>query len=161
MRHGRKSKAQRFDGFKVAIATEPETELILDVTDMPASDGDGRHLVPTIERVAEHAGVTVERVIGDGAYGSGENFMACAAHPGQAVDLVTPLQRPDDPEVAISAFTIDVEQRTATCPAGQTARGVWTGANHRPIMRFTFDRAVCETCRLFARCVHSQHKGER
>ncbi len=159
MRHGRKSKAQRFDGFKVAVATEPETELILDVADMPASDGDGRHLVPTIVRVEAHTGITVERVIGDGAYGSGENFMACAAHPGHAVDLVTPLQRPDDPEVAISAFTIDVDRRTASCPAGQPARGVWTGANHRPIMRFTFARNVCEGCRLFARCVRSQHKG--
>jgi hypothetical protein len=26
-------------------------------------------------------------------------------------------------------------------------------------MRFTFTRSVCEACRLFARCVHSQHKG--
>lgn len=150
MRHRRKSKAPRCDGFKVAIATEPETELILDVADIPASVGDGRHLVPTIERVKAHAGhrrtghrrwrVWLRREL----HGLGD-------HRGQAVDLVTPSQRPNDPEVAISAFTIGVDQRTVACPVGQTARGVWTGANHRPIMRFTFARAACEACRLFAR----------
>ena len=35
MRHGRKSKAQRFDGFKVSVATDADSELILDIQDMP------------------------------------------------------------------------------------------------------------------------------
>ena len=34
MRHGRKSRAQRFDGFKVAVSTEQTSELILDVADI-------------------------------------------------------------------------------------------------------------------------------
>ena len=45
----------------------PQSELILDVADMTASGGDGQHLLPAIQRVEEHIGVTVERVIGDGA----------------------------------------------------------------------------------------------
>ena len=73
MRHGRKSSAQRFDGFKVATTTEQTSGLILDIADMPAAGSDGRELMPSIERIERHGGVTVDQVIADGAYGSGEN----------------------------------------------------------------------------------------
>lgn len=100
MRHGRKSQAQRFDGFKAAVAIDAESELILDVADVTAAGGDGQHLLPAVQRVEEHVGVTVERAIGDGAYGSGENRAACANYPDHPIDLVSPQARPDDPEVA-------------------------------------------------------------
>jgi len=83
MRHGRKSAAQRFNGFKVSVATELTSEMILDIADIPAPGSDGQQLLPTVERVEAHAGVTVESVIGDGAYGSGDNREA-----------VRPLSRP-------------------------------------------------------------------
>ena len=67
MRHGRKSSAQRFDGFKAAVTTEQSSEMIVDIQDIPAAGSDGQALMPTIERVEQHAGVTVEQVIGDGA----------------------------------------------------------------------------------------------
>jgi hypothetical protein len=53
--------------------------------------------------VEEHVGVTVERAVGDGAYGSGENPAACANYPAHPIDLVSPQARPDDPEVDKSA----------------------------------------------------------
>ena len=83
MRHGRKSNAQRFDGFKAAVTTEQSSEMIVDIQDIPAAGSDGQELMPTIERVEQHAGVTVERVLGDGAYGSGENRAACATHQAE------------------------------------------------------------------------------
>ncbi len=92
MRHGRKSASRRFDGFKVSVATEADSELIMDMADMPASEGDGKELLPTVERVEEHAHVRVGRVIGDGAYPSGENLAGCADHPGHPVELVSPLE---------------------------------------------------------------------
>jgi hypothetical protein len=97
MRHGRKSKASRFDGFKIEVATEQTSELILDIADVSASGSDGQHLMPTVERVDTHAGVEVERVIGDGAFGSGDNRAACANRCSPPVDLVTPMARPADP----------------------------------------------------------------
>ena len=123
MRHGRKSSAVRFDGFKAAVTTEQSSELILDIQDIRAAGSDGQELMPTIERVEQHAGVTVERIIGDGAYGSGENRAACATHQSQPVDLVAPLARPNDPEVDKSAFAIDLAAQTATCPQGHTVTG--------------------------------------
>jgi hypothetical protein len=94
MRHGRKSKAHRFDGFKVVVSTEQSSELILDIADVTASGSDGAHLLSTIQRTEAEAEVVVERVIGDGAFGSGENRAACDDYPDHAVDLVSPVAKP-------------------------------------------------------------------
>jgi len=115
MRHGHKSQAQRFNGFKVSVTTEPNQR---DDRGRPGHHGggsDGQELMPTIERVEQHTGVTVEQMLGDGAYGSGANRAACAAHN---VDLLAPVRQPADPVVDKSAFQIDLAQQTATCPQG-------------------------------------------
>ena len=159
MRHGRKSQAQRFDGFKAAVAIDAESALILDVADVCASGGDGQHLLPAIQRVEEQVGVTVERAIGDGAYGSGENRAACTNYADHPIDLISPQARPADPEVDKSAFEIDLETKTATCPTGQRVTGKPTQSHGRPALKFHFERAACEACPLFARCVQSKVRG--
>jgi hypothetical protein len=160
MRHGRKSSAQRFDGFKTAVTTEQSSELILDIQDMRATGSDGQELMPTLARVEQHVGVTVERVIGDGAYGSGENRAACATRQDQPVDLVAPLARPADPPVDKAAFAIDLAAQRATCPQGHTVTGqAGSPKLGLPTLRFTFPRATCEACSLFKRCVKSKTAG--
>jgi hypothetical protein len=160
MRHGRKSSAHLFNGFKVSVSTDQHSEMILDIADVTASGSDGAHLLPIIERVEEQAAVTVDRAIGDGAYGSGKNRAACAQRPDHAIDLVSPLAQPADPEVDKSAFTIDLEARTATCPQAHTVRGQPAGKEAgQDTWLFTFPRARCEACSLFARCVRSQKTG--
>jgi transposase len=160
MRHGRKSSAHRFDGFKVAVSTDESSELILDIADITAMGSDGAQLMPTIQRVEAEAQVVVERAIGDGAYGSGKNRAACAEYEPEAIDLVSPLARPSDPEVHKSAFEIDLERETATCPREHTVEGR-TGSRRdgKSTLRFSFPRATCETCDLFERCVRSKQSG--
>ena len=157
MRHGHKSSAQRFNGFKVSVTTEQSSEMILDIQDIPAAGSDGQALIPTIERVEQHAGVTVKQVIGDGAYGSGENRATCAA---AHIDLMAPVMQPQDPSVAKSAFQVDLEQQTAICPQGQTASGKPGPKEHGlPTLQFAFARATCAACPLFKRCVKSKVAG--
>jgi hypothetical protein len=160
MRHGRKSSARLFNGFKASVSTELHSELILDIADVTASGSDGAHLLPIVERVEEQAKVTVERVIGDGAYGSGKNRAACDNYPRHAIDLVSPLARPSDPEVDKSAFDIDLDALTATCPQGHTSTGQRAGKQDgQQMWLFTFPRATCEACPLFERCVRSKKTG--
>lgn len=159
MRHGRKSKAQRFDGFKVVVSTEQSSELLLDIADITASGSDGTHLMPTIERTEAETAVTVERAIGDGAYGSGKNRAACAERD-ESIDLVSPLAKPSDPEVHKSAFKIDLQAQSATCPQGHTTTGKpGPKQDGRPTWLFAFPRATCEACPLFERCVRSKKTG--
>jgi hypothetical protein len=113
MRHGRKSSAQRFDAFKAAVTSEQASEMILDIQDMPTVGGDGQELQPTIARIEQSADVIVERVIGDGAYGSGANRAACATRQDHPIDLVAPVNLPEHPDVDKTAFAIDLEADTA------------------------------------------------
>jgi hypothetical protein len=160
MRHGRKSSAHLFNGFKVSVSTDQHSELILDIADVTASGSDGAHLLPIIARVEEQADVTVDRVMGDGAYGSGKNRAACDKYAGHAIDLVSPLARPSDPEVDKSAFQIDLDARTATCPQGHTVTGQPGGKEDgQDTWLSTFLRATCEACSLFERCVRSKKTG--
>jgi len=160
MRHGHKSKARRFDGFKALIATEQSSEMILDIADIPAAGSEGRHLLPAVKRTEAHAGVMVERVIGDGAFGSAELRAACASHEDHSIDLLAPLAQPDDVAVAKSAFQLDLDSGTATCPQGQKVAGrPGPEEDGRPTFLFTFPRAACEACPLFDRCVHSKKAG--
>jgi len=160
MRHGRKSKSQRFDGYKVSVSTESTSNMILDIASVSASGSDGAHLLPTIQRTEEQTGVTIEGVMGDGAYGSGKNLAACATHTPHPIDLLTPMSRPRDAAVDKSAFEIDLEKGLATCPQGHTTIGRPSSRGRgRPRLKFTFKRADCEACPLFARCVRSQKTG--
>jgi hypothetical protein len=160
MRHGRKSGSRCFNGFKTSVSTEVSSEMILDIMDVPAPGSDGAHLMPMIERVEANADVRVERVIGDGAYGSGDNRAACANRPDHSIDLVSPMRRPLDPEVHKSAFDIDLENQRATCPQAYTVAGKQRKDQQgEPILTFAFDRSSCETCPLFSRCVRSKKAG--
>jgi Transposase DDE domain len=103
--------------------------------------------------------VTVAQVMGDGAYGSGQNLAGCANYPGHPVDLVVPLERPADPAVHKSAFAIDLVAKTATCPQGHTVTGTAATVYGVPGLEFGFARATCEACPLFARCVKAKLKG--
>jgi len=161
MRHGRKSAAHKFNGYKTSTSLDQASELILDIADLPATDGDGKTLIPAIDRIEEHSGVIVESALGDGAYGSGENRAACAERPENPIDLLCPMRRPSDPEVDKSAFTLDFEAQTATCPHGQTvcASSSKTDDDNRTTYKFIFGRSICLTCPLFERCVRSQTTG--
>jgi len=115
MRHGRKSAAQRFDGRKWQVAEDPSSELLLAVEPVPANVGDGRDLLAVIEQVEAQADVTVERAIADGAYGTGDNRAACAA---RGTDLVSPWAVLPNPDVAKTAFAIDLTARHRHLSAG-------------------------------------------
>ncbi len=161
MRHGRKSKAHRFNGFKVVVSTEESSQLIVDIADVTASGSDGAHLMPTIERTEAEAEVTVERAIGDGAFGSGKNRAACDNYrEDDPIDLVSPVAKPSNPKVHKSAFEIDLEGQTATCPQGHTVTGkISSKGDGLSTGLFIFPRATCEACPLFKQCVRSKKNG--
>ncbi len=158
MRHGHKSAAKHFDGRKVTVATDAESELVLAVEPMPANRTDGAELLDVVDRVESQTGVTVAQVLGDTSYGTADNRADCAA---RGIELVSPLPEAADPTVAKAAFGLDLDTPSATCPAGQTTTTVSHArdAQGRPVLRFHFPRAVCEACPLFARCVQSQTEG--
>lgn len=128
-RHGHKTSARGFDGYKGHAAIDPDSEIITATVVTPGNVGDGSvaeelitDLLETDARSAdppadpsESAGPAA--VYGDNAYGTG-SFHACLEEAG--IESKCKTQRP----VAAGGlftkdrFQIDVDRATVTCPAG-------------------------------------------
>jgi IS5 family transposase len=145
-RHVHKSPHRAYDGFKAHVAVEPDTGLITNCALTKAS-GPGNHEVAVgLKLLAEEPHSLT--VLADAAYGSGE-FRAQLAARGHT-DRVDPprARRPFDGGFTVDDFTVDHDNRTATCPNGQT----------RPISRsgHAFFGKACTDCPLRARCTRSR-----
>lgn len=158
MRHGRKSKAKRFDGHKAAVAVDPESQLITAVDVLPGNAPDHEQALELVEQSEQNAEVEVEESIGDCAYGDGATRQEFADAGRKLVAKV-----PDRPQTAHfpkEDFRIDLATMTCTCPAGQACRTVVPQGRRQDreghavaVQGFAFDPAVCAACPLRAQCV--------
>lgn len=175
-RHGHKTAARGFDGYKGHVAIDPDSELITATTVTAGNVGDARAAddlladdLPAGEPSAadepsdERAGAyspehdvddeqPVERlsVYGDSAYGAGA--LLDALEDADA-DIMCKVQPPTalGGRYAKDAFQIDLHAGVVTCPAGQVAslRAIKDGQ----IARFA---DACSGCPLAARCTTSK-----
>jgi transposase len=161
MRHGRKSKAKRFDGHKAAIAVDPESQLITAADVLPGNAPDNERALELVKESEANAEVEVEETLGDCAYGDGLTRQEFADAERKLVARV-----PDRPKTGYFAkgdFQIDLtdpKAPTCTCPAGQqTTRLVgksgYKDRNGKNVQAnaFQFDPALCDLCPLRAQCV--------
>ncbi len=73
MRHGRKSASKRFDGHKLSIATEVESQLITAVDVLEGSAPDDEDALEMAQESGRVLEAEVGEALGDCAYGDGEN----------------------------------------------------------------------------------------
>jgi IS5 family transposase len=144
-RHVHKNRRTYRDGFKAHVSVEPDTGLIV-ATDLTAGNvPDGPIGVELLADEPEPV-----EVLADSAYGSGETRTELEkAHHTQTIKPIPLRRSTDDPDAfTIDDFDIDLEARTATCPAGNTV----------PINRVNeaiFGRR-CEGCPMRPRCTHAK-----
>jgi hypothetical protein len=173
-RHGHKTSAHGFDGYKGHVAIDPDSELVTATTVTAGNCGDAASMadllkgdlpapaitdkaggeapdtdeVPTAPLAAP--GVCVEpeplTVYGDAAYGAGE--MLDLLNEAGAANRCK-VQPPVAPagHFAKDAFTIDLETGTVTCPAGQTV-----SLSPRGDGSVACFGDACATCPLVERC---------
>jgi len=185
-RHGHKTSARGYDGYKGHIAIDPESEIITAAEATAANIGDGsvakellRDVVPTTEThegesasTESSAGTTrpegepVE-VYGDSSYGTAENLKHLEGHGVIPNVKVQPAVAPGEGMFSQDAFEIDIDKGTARCPGGVLVQ----------LRRNKDDRALadfgphCEGCALRPKCttsssgrtisVHPEHKRIR
>jgi hypothetical protein len=148
MRHGRKSRQQRFDGYKLsATATNTTEPLITAVGVAPASEQDGPQAKQLVDCQPEQR--RPERLLGDTAYGTGPVRAELAE---REVEMLAPVPAGTTKEgrLAKRDFRIDIEAGTVICPAGQTAPIRTEPSGKR---RASFAKHACDACPLRARCV--------
>jgi len=71
MRHGRKSASKRFNGHKVAVAVDLESQLIAGVEVLAGNAGDQEKAVDLVHQSERVMEAEVVETVGDCAYGSG------------------------------------------------------------------------------------------
>jgi transposase len=152
MRHGRKSASKRFDGYKAAVAVDTDEPLIVAVDVLAGNAPDAEDALELIEQAEANTGCVVDETMGDCAYGSGETRQAFA-EAGRTIVAKVPAAS-NQGCFPKTAFVLDLDATSATCPAGQTTQDF--KANPAGGGQFRFAPAVCAACPLRAQCVRGR-----
>lgn len=149
-RHGHKTSARGFDGYKGHIATDPDSEIITATVVTPGNAGDASvatELIKDLTTDTDDGDNGARVVYGDSAYGSGE-FQAHLERNG-----IESLCRTQPPTVRKGLFSkdrfrVDLETDTVTCPNDVTVN-ISRNANGDGVAYF---RDACASCSLASRC---------
>lgn len=152
VRHGRKSASKRFNGFKADVATDKESQIIPAFEVLSGDAGDASNALSLVEQAERNTGMEVADSTGDCAYGGGPTRKAFAEADRELMAKV-PQEASRKGLFGKSAFEIDVEQNTVTCPGGQVARTY--RENEDGSKTFVFG-SVCATCPLKELCTSSK-----
>jgi hypothetical protein len=163
-RHGHKTSARGFDGYKGHIAVDPDSEIITATHVTAGNAGDASQAETLLKDVlpvpnpddqarAEHPPAESAEVYGDASYGSAElleKVQAGGLHAYLKVQLPAP---PHRGLFSLEDFKIDVQGGTAACPRGIVVK-LRTATNGTRVGDF---RGHCADCPLRARCTSSKN----
>ena len=150
MRHGRKSKSKRFNGYKEHIAADLDSELILACAITPANRPE-EEATPQLQKDMEHQGINIGEFAIDRAYVNSDLTASVLNKGGEIV--AKPWRAQNRPDLFTKTdFKLDLRSKTITCPAGQVE-------HFEAGEVVEFDPEVCGGCPLRAQCTHSASGG--
>jgi hypothetical protein len=151
MRHGRKSKSKRFNGFKRHIAADADRGLILACAITPANRPED-DAMPSLTVDMAHQGLAVDHLLIDRGYINSTLVDDVLARRGKIV--CKPWKSHNGSLFPKSAFTLNIRDRTIACPNGQV-QGFSLGTV------VEFDPDVCDRCALRAQCTTAEFGNGR
>jgi hypothetical protein len=119
-RHGHKTAARGFDGYKGHVAVDPDSEIITDTTVTPGNAGDASVATDLIDDLLGDDGRADDaKVYGDSAYGTGEFQQRL---DDEDINSGCRTQPPSAPTGRFGKdhFDINLDHDTVTCPARVT-----------------------------------------
>ena len=147
MRHGRKSKSKRFDGFKEHVAYALDMHAILACAVTPANRPEEEGAAPIGEDI-NRQGFTLSEIHIDRAYVNSP-LVSMVQGAGGTVFAKPWALRAIKPGLFSKAdFRIDLRTETITCPAGEVEP-------FEPGETVHFDPEVCGACPLRANCTQA------
>ena len=164
-RHGHKTAARGFDGYKGHVAIDPDSELITDTAVSAGNVGDAAVAAELVADLAqdhdsgegspggqepnpESEQEQGPAVYGDAAYGSSGQFLEHLA--GAGIDSRCKTQPPTSPGAMFTkdTFVIDLDTATVSCPSGVTT-AIRRDRNGDGTARFG---SACADCPLRGQC---------
>ncbi len=147
MRHGRKSRSKRFDGYKEHIARDLDMPAILACAVTPANRPEEEGAEPIAEDI-DRQGFTVSELHVDRAYVNSP-VVSTVVSGGGSVFSKPWGQRAAKPGLFSKAdFRINLRMQTITCPAGEVEP-------FEPGETVHFDPEACGACPLRANCTQA------
>jgi len=146
MRHGRKSKSKRFNGFKRHIAADVDRDLILACAITPANRPEDEAM-PSLTTDMERQGLDVDHLLIDRGYINSSLVDTVLSRRGKIV--CKPWKSHNGRLFPKSAFRLNLRDRTIACPQGHVQR-FSLGAV------VEFDPDICDHCPLRARCTTAE-----
>jgi len=142
MRHGRKSKAKTFNGYKRHVLGLAGTDLIAGALVRPANSPEHETLAPLVEDARRHG--EVEEILIDRAFLSSTHIPTLRKRG--VVIRSKPWPSRNAGRFTKEAFAIRLDRSEVECPAGKRARIRRLGS----VVHFA--KAACEACELRIRC---------
>jgi hypothetical protein len=152
-RHGHKTTAHGFDGYKAHVAVDPDSEVVCAAEVSPATSGDvavAPTLLDDLTPTQDGGPATGAVIYGDSAYGTGTN-LAWLDHHGLTPMVKTQLPTAPGGRFAKGQFRIDLQAGTVTCPARVTTP-ILPASRGGGRARFG---AACSVCPLRSACTSS------
>lgn len=142
MRHGRKSKSKRIDGYKRHVAMDLDSTAILACSVLPANRPEHEAL-PDLKAEMDEQGIRVAEAHFDRAY-MGSPTVNDLAEAGAQI-LCKPWKARNGDRFTKEDFDLDLRAKTITCPAGKTE-----AIDFGKVV--TFDPDDCDSCAMRAQC---------
>jgi transposase len=138
-RHGHRSRTDRYDGYKLHLSADIDSDMICSAAATLATV----HDATVLEDLIDTDPVPVAVVIADTHYGSGPVRQAMA---DQGIDLVAPAPPASNRDGMFSKadFAIDLDTGTVTCPAAKTAPIPPATGKRRQVQFQATDCTACE-----------------
>lgn len=152
MRHGRKSKSKRFDGYKEHIARDLDLPVIVACAVTPANVPEEEGAQPIAQDI-KRQGFALEQLLIDRAYVNSPVASAVLLSGGEVLSKPWAQRSPAPGLFSKSDFKIDLRAKIIRCPAGEVEP-------FEPGETVHFDPEVCGSCSLRTQCTQaSSGKG--
>ena len=163
-RHGRKSKSNVFNGFKLNVLGDSVSGLIAAVAVTPGNEHDGTP-AHRLTRRAKALCEAVELLLGDTAYGGAQ--LRHHTRRALGVELLAPPpagRAPTSGRLGKESFVIDIAAGVATCPQGAASKGfayVAVPGYDVQARRFAWSTRVCGGCPVADACLGKGQRSRR
>jgi IS5 family transposase len=147
MRHGRKSKSKRFNGYKQHIATDLDTRLILACAVTPANRPE-EEATPQLAEDLSAQSVRIGRLFVDRGYINSDLVEETQSAGGEVVCKPWFVRGSRPGLFKKTDFKLNMRDSTITCPAGHME-------SFEPGQVVEFDPELCGPCPLRSQCTHS------
>lgn len=147
MRHGRKSKSKRFNGYKEHIAADLHAGLILSCAITPANvpeEAAAQELKADIDRQRK----SIAELMIDRGYLNSTAVNDVEDEGGEVICKPWPVRNSRASLFSKTDFDIDLRSKTITCPAGEVEV-------FRLGQTVEFDPDACGSCSMRRECTHS------